>query len=189
MDDQTLYRAAGLSAAVAIPLLIISGVALALFFGGQGAFWGPVNDVFIALTCLALLLPIIAVDRMAGDAAPWIRWVSVVAIAGCLLVAVGQIALVLGVIGLQTSFVTGGLGFLGILVWMIALVILAFGVGVIPTAVGWLSVFTLGFIVLEAVVGMASTGTALWVASVVLLLALVGWLGAIGAGLLARAGT
>ena len=187
MDDPTLYRAAGISAAIAVPLLIISGVALALFFGGQGQFWGPVNDVFISLTCLALLLPIVAVDRLAVDSAPWMRWVSIVAFAGCVLVAVGQFALVLGIIDLQTSFVTGGIGFLGVVAWMIALVILAFGVGVLPAAIGWLSAITLAFIVLEAVVGMATTGVGLWIASLVLAVGIVGWLGSIGAGLLARA--
>ncbi len=187
MDDQTLFRAAGLSAALAIPLLIVSGIALALFFGGQGAFWGPVNDVFLALTCLALLLPIVAVDRLAGDSASWMRWVSIVAFAGCVLVAVGQVALVLGIIDLQTSFVTGGVGFLGLVVWMVALVVLAFGVGVLPPAIGWRSAITLGVSVLEAVVALATTGVALWVASLVLVLGIVGWLWAIGAGLLARA--
>jgi hypothetical protein len=187
MDDQTLFRAAGLSAAVAIPMLVISGVALALFFGGQGAYWGPVNDVFISLTCLALLLPIVAVDRLAVDAAPWMRWVSIMAFAGSVLVAVGQVALVIGIIDLSTSFVTGGIGFLAIVVWMIALVVLAFGVGILPAAIGWLSAITLAFIVLEAVASLATTGLGLWIASVVLLVAMVGWLGSIGAGLLGRA--
>lgn len=187
MDDQTLFRAAGVSAAIAIPLLIISGIALALFFGGQGAFWGPVNDVFIALTMVALLLPIIAVDRLAADAAPWLRVVSIVAFLSCILIAVGQLALVAGIIDLNASFVTGGIGFLGIIAWLIALVVLAFGLGAIPVTIGWLSAAALAGIVLEAVVAMVTTGPALWVASLVLLTGLVGWLGALGAGLLARA--
>ena len=187
MDDQTLFRAAGISAAIAIPLLVISGIALALFFGGQGAFWGPINDVFISLTMVALLLPIVAVDRMAADSVPWMRLVSIMAFAGCVLVAVGQFALVAGIIDLQTSFVTGGVGFLGVIVWLIALVILAFGLGVVPAAIGWLSAATLALIAAEAVVGLATTGPALWVASVVLLVALSGWLGAIAAGLFSRA--
>jgi hypothetical protein len=187
MDDPTLYRAAGVSAAIAIPLLVISGIALALFFGGQGAFWGPVNDVFIALTTIALLLPIVAVDRLAGDVAPWLRVVSILTALGCILVAAGQLALVAGIIDLNTSFVTGGIGFLTIVVWLVALVVLAFGLGAIPATIGWLSLAALAGIVLEAVVGMNTTGPALWVASVVLLVGLVGWLGALGAGLLGRA--
>jgi hypothetical protein len=189
VDDQTLFRAAGLSAALAIPLLIISGVALALFFGGQGAFWGPVNDVFISLTVIALLLPIIAVDRLAADAAPWLRVVSIVAVLSCILIAAGQFALVVGVIDLNTSFVTGGIGFLGIIAWLIALVVLTFGQGVLPAPVGWLSLAVLAGIVLETGVGLATTGAGLWVASVVLLAGLVAWLGTLAAGLLARAPT
>ncbi len=186
MDDHTLLRTAGVSAAVAIPLLVISGIALALFFGGQGAFWGPVNDVFISLTMIALLLPIIAVDRLAADSVPWMRLVSIIAFAGCVLVAVGQFALVAGIISLQASFVTGGIGFLGVVVWLIALVILTFGLSVLPAPVGWLSAAILALIVVEAVVGLATTGLGLWVASIALLAALVGWLWALSAGLLAR---
>lgn len=189
MDDETLLRAAGLSAALAIPFLILAGIAIALFFGGQGTFWGPVNDIFVSLTCLALLLPIVAVDRMAADSAPWVRWVSIAAFAGCVLIAVGQFALVLGRIDLQTSFVTGGLGFLGLLAWMIALAVLGLGVGVLPASIGWLSAITLALVVLEAAVGMATTGLALWVASIVLVVGIVGWLGSIAASLLERAGT
>lgn len=188
MDDQALFRAAGLSAALAIPLILVAGIAIALFFGGRGAFWGPVNDLFVALTCLALLLPILAVDRVAAENAPWMRWVSIAAFVGCVVIAVGQVALVLGRIDLQTSFVTGGVGAMGLLAWMIALAVLALGLGVLPASIGWLSVITLALIVLEAAIGLATTGPVLWVASLVLVLTIVGWLGTIGAGLLERAG-
>jgi hypothetical protein len=188
MDDQTLLRAAGRSAALAIPLILVAGIAIALFFGGRGAIWGPVNDVFVSLTCLALLLPIVAIDRIAADSAPWMRWVSLVAVAGCVLIAVGQFALVLGRIDLQTSFVTGGVGFLGLLAWMVALIVLALAVGVLPAAIGWLSAITLALVILEAAVGLAIGGPALWLASLVLIVGIVAWLGAIGAGLLERAG-
>ena len=184
MDDQTLFRVAGLSAAIAIPLLVISGIALALFFGGQGAFWGPVNDIFISLTMIALLLPIVAVDRLAAGSVPWMRVVSIVAFASCIVIAVGQVALVVGLISLQSSFVTGGIGFLGVIVWLIALVVLSFGLGILPSIVGWLSAATLALIVVEAVVSMTTTGLGLWISSVALLALLVGWLGTLAVGLL-----
>ena len=66
LSDSQLYPAAGASAVVSIIALVISGVALALFFGGAGAFWGPVNDMFVVVTVLALILPILAVDRLAA---------------------------------------------------------------------------------------------------------------------------
>ena len=93
MDDQTLYRAAGISAGIAVATFIISAIALGLFFGGAGAFWGPVNDVSIAATGLALLLPILAIDRMAGGDASWLRAVTIIGIVGALVMAIGQLLL------------------------------------------------------------------------------------------------
>ena len=182
-----LFRVAGISAVVAVITLLIAGVAIGLFFGGAGYFWGPVNDVFISATTVALILPMLAVDRMAGDAAPWLRAVTIIGIVGAILVAVGQLLLVAGVISLQDSFVTGGLGFLAILVWMVALVVLAFGIGAIPSTIGWLAALALAFVGATAVVGIATQGPWLWVACIVLLGSLMAWLGALAAGLLARA--
>ncbi len=187
MQDQVLYRLAGISAAIAIVTLVISGIALALFFGGRGTFWGPVNDIFISLTMIALVLPIVAVDRMAGDSVPWLRAVTLITLAGALLVAVGQSLLVAGVLSLEGSYVTGGIGFIAILLWMIVVAYLALGVGVLPAAVGWFAVLALGLVVVEAVVASVAFGPALLLASALLLLALVGWLGALSAGLLSRA--
>jgi hypothetical protein len=187
MDDQTLYRAAGISAAIALVTLMVAGIALALFFGGRGAFFGPINDVFLSATTIALILPIIAVDRMTGEPILWLRIVTIAAVAGAVLIAVGQILLVLGVIRLEDSYITGGLGFLPILAWMIALVILSLGMGVVPVAVGWTAAATLSLIVLEAVVGSLSTGLAMWVATIALVIALLAWLGSLSASLLTRA--
>ena len=186
MDDQTLYRTAGISAGIALVTLVISGIALGLFFGGAGAFWGPINDVFIAATGFALLLPILAVDRMAVAEAPWIRVVTILVIGGALLMAIGQLLLVAGVITLNDSFITGGLGFATILIWLVALVALAFGWHAIPTVVGTLAAVSLGLVAVTAVVGMATTGPALWIACAVLLAALTAWLASLAAGLMAR---
>jgi hypothetical protein len=186
-DDQTLYRTAGASAALALLTLVLSGIALALFFGGAGQFWGPVNDVLISLTAIALLLPMIAVDRLAGDAVPWLRAVTIAAIAGSLLIAVGQFALVAGIISLEGSYVTGGLGVLPVLAWMVAVVILSFGVHVLPTTIGAGAAVALALILVVATMGFITTGPFLWLAGGVLLLALVVWLGTLSAGLLGSA--
>ena len=83
LSDTQLYPTAGASAVVALIALVISGVALALFFGGAGAFWGPVNDMFVVVTVLALILPILAVDRLAAqEGVGWMRFVSIAAIVG-----------------------------------------------------------------------------------------------------------
>jgi hypothetical protein len=187
MQDHELYRWAGAAAAIAIVTLVISAIALALFFGGRGQFWGPVNDVFISLTVLALLLPIIAVDRLAGDAVPWLRIVTIAAFAGCVVMAVGQLLLVVGVISLEGSYVTGGLGFLPLVVWIVAVAYLALGAGLLPSSVGWWAVATLALIVIEAALAFVTLGPPLWVASVILVVALAGWLWTLSSGLLSRA--
>src|SRR3970282_1939257 len=89
-----LVRASGYSTYSAIATLIVAAVTIALFFGGAGQFWGPVNDLFVSLTVLLLVLPVLAVLLLAGDQAGW--WFSVLSwltIAGLLLVAAGQLLL------------------------------------------------------------------------------------------------
>jgi len=188
LADSDLYPAAGASAVVALIALVISGITLALFFGGAGAFWGPVNDMFIVVTVLALILPMLAVDRLAADAGiGWMRLVTIVAVLGAILIAVGQTALVLGFLSLQGSFVTGGLGFIPIVVWLVALVVLTFASGVLPSPVGGAAVVVLVLIGVEALVGSATYGPLLWIASIALLAAMVAWLWILSSTLLARA--
>jgi len=188
LPDSDLYPAAGASAVVALIALVISGITLALFFGGAGAFWGPVNDMFIVVTVLALILPMLAVDRLAADAGiGWVRLVTIGAVLGAILIAVGQTALVLGFLSLQGSFVTGGLGFIPIVVWLVALVVLTFASGVLPSPVGGAAVVVLVLIGVEALVGSATYGPLLWIASIALLAAMVAWLWILSSTLLARA--
>jgi len=188
LPDSDLYPAAGASAVVALIALVISGITLALFFGGAGAFWGPVNDMFIVVTVLALILPMLAVDRLAAEAGiGWVRLVTIGAVLGAILIAVGQTALVLGFLSLQGSFVTGGLGFIPIVVWLVALVVLTFASGVLPSPVGGAAVVVLVLIGVEALVGSATYGPLLWIASIALLAAMVAWLWILSSSLLARA--
>jgi hypothetical protein len=187
LSDTQLYPAAGASAVVALIALVISGVALALFFGGAGAFWGPVNDMFLVVTVLALILPILAVDRLAAqEGVGWMRFVSIAAIVGAVVIAVGQTALVLGFLTLDGSYVTGGVGFIGVVVWLISLPVLAFASGVLPPAVGWAAIAVLLLIVVEAVVAMVMMGPLVAVASVALVAALSAWLWTLSSTLLAR---
>ena len=116
LPDTDLYRAAGVSTVVALIALVISGITIALFFGGAGAFWGPVNDMFIVATVLALILPILAVDRLAAESGVgWMRlvttppWVARYSSRS----ARWRWSLIFS---LQGSFVTGGLGFIPIVV-------------------------------------------------------------------------
>jgi hypothetical protein len=188
LDDSGLFRSAGSSALIGVVFLAAAAITIALFFGGAGQFWGPVNDVFVALLLLAIILPVLAVDRLAGPGAqPWIRIVTVAALAGLTLGAVGQILLVAGVIDLQTSFITGGLGIIPFYAWLVALAVLAFGPGVLPTTVGWLVVAIIALTVGMAVISTITMGPALWVACVALAGVLAVWLLTLGGELSRRA--
>jgi hypothetical protein len=188
LPDTDLYRAAGASTVVAMIALVAAGIALALFFGGAGGFWGPVNDLLIVVTCIALILPMLAVDRLAAEhGVGWMRIVTIVAILGALLIAIGQTLLVLGVISLETSFVTGGIGFVPVAVWLVALVVLTFASGTLPASIGWAAVGVLALVAVEAVVAAATPGPLLWVASIALLAAIVAWLWVLSSTFLSRA--
>lgn len=177
-----LGELAGWSALVAIPTLVASGIALALFFGGAGAFWGPVNDVLTALTLVALILPIVAVWRLApDDMGPWFGALCALAIAGALLGAIGQLLLVAGVIDLATSFVTGGAGILPVVVWAVAVVALTLTRALLPVEVGWLLAASLVAAVLLTVSSLALPWIVTAIAGVILLGLLCGWLAALSA--------
>ena len=94
--------------------------------------------------------------------------------------AVGQLLLVAGVISLQLSFVTGGLGILPVLAWVAALAVVALRDRALPPELGWMSVALLAFVGLEAVGSVALPETGLLITSIGLLLVLVGWLVALG---------
>src|SRR5438445_8590091 len=103
LEDAALYRSAATSAVVGVIAVVAAAITITLFVAGAGEAWGPVNDVFDALLLAAIVLPVLAIDRLAGpDAQPWLRVVTVAAIAGLVLGAVGQLLLVAGVIDLQT---------------------------------------------------------------------------------------
>jgi hypothetical protein len=175
IDSPTLYRIAGWSAALAVVTLIISAIALAIFFR-VGEPWGSINDGLIVVTALALIPAMVAIDRLAGGQAAWLRIVTIVAIAGAVLISVGQSLLIVRILSLEGSYVTGGIGLLPILVWLIALVVLAFSAGAIPASIGWTALASLVMIVVFSVVAMITMGPALWVAAVVLIGVLAAWL-------------
>ena len=175
IDSPTLYRIAGWSAALAVVTLIVSAIALAIFFQ-VGEPWGSINDGLIVVTALALIPAMVAIDRLAGGQAAWLRIVTVLAIAGAVLISVGQSLLIVRILSLEGSYVTGGIGLLPILVWLVALVVLAFGAGAIPASIGWTALASFVMIVAFSVVAMITMGPALWIAAVVLIGVLVAWL-------------
>lgn len=176
---------------LAVATLVGSMLAISLFFAGAGAYWGPVNDVLVVATVL-LLLPAMAV--LPALARPEVgRWFGLVSMAsgiGVGVIAAGQLALVAGLVTLETSFVTGGLGVLPVIVWI--------GTTAVPSfRLQWLgrttALWAMAFVVLVAVtvVVVATLSSDVPVLTgtlgVPLAIALVGWMLSLGRGL-ARAG-
>jgi hypothetical protein len=188
ISSDDLYRAASLSALVALIALIGAAITLALFFGGAGQFWGPVNDVLFAIMLVALILPILAIDRLTiNEAGFWVRVVTVAALAGAVVGAVGQLLLVVNVIDLNTSYVTGGVGIVPVLVWIAAVAVLGGPMGLLPAQVGLLAGITLGLVVVGSVVTAITQTPIIALPWVAVTIALVVWLGSLSGGLAARA--
>jgi len=180
MSNTDLYRLAGMSSWVALVAIVLSGIALALFFGGAGAFWGPVNDAFIVLTAIALIPAVVAVARFSGDrGSPWVAILTVACVAGLLLIATGQTLLIVGRLSLDGSYVTGGVGVLPLLAWILLVAVLSLAMGILPSTVGWLAALTLVMVVVESVTAAITLGPLLWVASVVLVVAISGFFAAL----------
>jgi hypothetical protein len=180
MSDVELYRLAGWSTVLSAIALVISGIALAIFFAGPGEPFGSINDAFIAISLIALIPAVLAVDRLSdGHLAPFVRIVTIAAIAGIVLASVGQILLIVRVITLEDSYVTGGLGILPVLAWFVLVPILALGAHVLPATVGALAVASLVSIVILSVVSIITLGPALWVSAVVLVAVVSAWLGSL----------
>ena len=189
VESDGFYRLAGWSTWLALVALIVSAIALGLFFGGAGEVFGPINDALIAVALVALIPAIVAVDRLAaGQLAPWVRIVSVAAILGIGLACIGNVLLIVGRISLEGSFVTGGIGIAPVLAWIVLIAVLAFGGGVLPPVIGWLSVGALALIVVGSIVAAATSGIGPWVASVALMIAISAWLGGLAIELSSRAG-
>lgn len=188
MESTQLFRVAGVSAWIAVVAFIVAAITIALFFGGFGQFWGPINDIAVSITLLALILPILAVDRMAGEQAmPWLRVVTVAAVAGAVLGAAGQVLLVVGVIDLQTSFVTGGVGIVPVLIWVGALIALALGMHLLPPVIGWTAALALAATFATIVVAVFTMGPLLWLACAAMATAYVLWLASLAMSLLRSA--
>ena len=169
MATADLDRLASLSGWVAMVALILSGIALALFFGGAGEFWGPVNDALIVVTAVALIPVVLAVGQAAGDRGqPWVPIVSLASLAGLVLMAVGQTLLIVGRLSLDGSYVTGGIGVIPFIAWIVLVAVLALGLGVLPGRTGWLAVATLVTIVALSVLAAITLGPPTWIAGIAL---------------------
>jgi hypothetical protein len=175
----------------AMGTLIASMVAIALYFGGAGDYWGPINDILVAATVLLLLPAIAAVRRLAAHAGEWLTLLSVAAGAGAVVIAGGQVALGLGLIDLETSFLTGSLGILPLLAWAGGTAELALRGRTLDRSVGWWAIALLVTVLVTAV-ALPSTSMDTPTASLIfggpLLVTLLGWMVSLSRTLARRAG-
>lgn len=134
MDTTPPTRRAGTLALLAAGALLLSGVALALFFGGAGAVFGPINDILVGLA-MALLVP--AILALSGPAAPpWFRYLGWATIGAVVILVVGQVLLVAGVIPLPASFLTVSIGLFTFLAWVVVAAVLSLRGELLSTGFG-----------------------------------------------------
>jgi hypothetical protein len=176
-ESSTLLRAGGYAAFLVIPVVIAAGIAFWLFLNGAGEIFGPINDLFVALALALLVLPVLAIRSiLVPQAGPWFDVLSWLSVAGLVLAAVGQILLVIGVIPLEGSFVTGGLGIVPVLAWALGLGVLAGRVDALPDELGWVTVLLFGMIVVVTLGSAMLPGPAVALVSAGMLVSLGGWL-------------
>jgi hypothetical protein len=176
------FRLAGQCLRWATVTLAAAGVSLALFFGGAGAVFGPINDLTTAATLLLIVPGALATRRLArGRIGGWYSALTLLTVAGIGVAASGLVLLVARVITLDQSFTIGGIGMLPFLAWLGALGYAALRRGVLTRRVGWLSLGTLGLSVVATAVSPLMPMSILVFVLCLPLLALIGtWLWVFG---------
>jgi hypothetical protein len=115
--------------------------------------------------------------------------VTVATIAGLVLMATGQSLLIVGRLSLDGSYVTGGIGLLPLLAWIVLVAVLSLSVGVLPSIVGWLAVLSLAAVVAEGVVAAITMGPLLRIVSVGLVAAVTAFFGSLATAFASSAAT
>jgi hypothetical protein len=180
-SSATLLRAGGYASFSIIPVLIASGIAFWLFLNGAGAIFGPINDLLVVISLALLALPVLAIRSMvAQNVGQWFDVVTMLALVGIAVASVGQLLLVFGVIPLQSSFVTGSLGILPVLVWGLGVGIIAGRIGALPDQLGWVTLALFAMIVVVGIGSAVLPGPAITVVTVGLVATMAGWLVVIG---------
>ncbi len=173
-------RSASRALYASLGAMVLATVAISLYFGGAGDFWGPVNDLLVAATVLLLVPAVLSVRRVAGETAgSWLSALTVLALVGIVVMAAGQIALVVRLIDLQASFTTGTIGILPTLAWLGGTGVLALRTGTLARPVGWWAfTFVLAAIVTAVAIPLVSmdTPTLSLVFGGPLVVALIGWM-------------
>ena len=147
--------------------------------------YGTLNDVLSAIALLLVIPSVLRLNEMLGGAAGgWLLPLTIVTVAGLLIAAVGQFLLVARVIDLSSSFVTGGLGIVPALAWVVALVWLSLGRHLLQETLGWLSLALLVSATSVAVFSGLRLHFATWTSAAVLIAVLLAWLAMLGVAFL-----
>jgi hypothetical protein len=159
----------------AIGTLGLSTVALALFFGGAGATFGPINDLLLAAT-FVLLVPAVMAVRRDPRAPGWLGALGALALVGMAILVIGNVALVARLIPLQASFVTVSLGIVALLGWGVGVGVVALRGRILEPAVGrWIAATAIAFVLAAA--GWALLPIGAWsLLGVALFVTFTGWL-------------
>jgi hypothetical protein len=167
-----------ISALLAIPAVGAAMVFWVLFWTGKGEAYGPLNDVAVAAALFLMIAPALAISGASPPDLAWLPLLGWAAAAGMAIAGAGQLLLVARVIRLNMSFVTGGIGILPVLIWMVVLAYAGIVRGTPSTSIGWTAALVLVLIVPAAVTARASKRVALIWQSL-LVAALMVWLAAL----------
>lgn len=167
-----------ISALLAIPAVGAAMVFWVLFWTGKGEAYGPLNDVAVAAALFLMIAPALAISGTSPPDFPWLPLLGWAAVAGMVIAGAGQLLLVVRVIGLNGSFVTGGIGILPVLIWMAVLAYAGIVRGAPSASIGWTAALVLALIVPAAVTARGSKRVALIWQSI-LVAALTAWLAAV----------
>jgi len=186
--DARVLRWAGIAAIAGAVLLVMTAFLLVIGATGVTDAFGWANDVGLAVAMLMLSPAIVATRRLGSPGVQrWFDTVTWLALAGILVLVVGQLLLVIGVIRIGPAFLAVGSGMAAILAWGIGYAVLARrGHGNVA------SISVARWAIASAVSFAASAitwplGVAAWsVVGVVLLVSFVGWWVALGRDLIRR---
>ena len=183
---RSLVQAAGASAYAALGFLVLGAAALTAYFGSNNVAdpLGPISDVLFVGVAIFLVPPVLAVGKVVdGRAGRWFDLVSWLAIAGLVISGGGQALLVVGLIPLESSFITFGGGLALFLLWGLALWVPAVRLGLLPRAVARWAVAAVVSLVLATVGWFGFPPEVGYTAAGVLGLAMIGWLVSLGRAL------
>ena len=144
----------------------------------KSTFTHPNIFAFYLVLMIALIPAVLAVDRLAsGDGTTWVRLLTVAAIAGLVVMAAGQSLLIVGRLSLEGSYVTGGIGIVPFIAWIVLTAVLALGgAAALPQSVGLLAVGSVATIVAMSLIGALTRGPLLWIAAIAVVVAISAWL-------------